>query len=105
MDIVIWGHEKECNLAGGMEQVPDAKDVQFSVLQPGAAIATELSEGEAKPKHVAVLSIRGDNWKLQPHKLTTVRPFLTKEVVLQEHEEEHNLHNEEELRELLAEQV
>ena len=105
MDIVIWGHEKECNLAGGMEQLPDAKDVQFSVLQPGAAIATELTENESKPKHVGVLSIRGDNWKLDSHKLTTVRPFLTREVVLQDHEEDRNLHNEEELRELLAEQV
>ena len=34
-----------------------------------------------------------------------VRPFLTAEVVLEEYEDERNLHSEEELRELLAEKV
>ena len=107
MDIVIWGHERECNLGGGMDQLPDAKEVQFSVLHPGAAVATELSDAESKPKSVAILSINGDAWKLEPHPLTTVRPFLVKDVVLREcdEEEDRNLHNEEELRELLAEQV
>lgn len=31
----------------------------FSVLQPGSSVATALSEGEAKRKHVVVLEIMG----------------------------------------------
>ena len=56
--------------------MPDAKDVDFSVLQPGATVATELTEGESKPKSVAILAIAGENWKLDSLPLTTVsRPF------------------------------
>ena len=46
MDIVIWGHERECTVGGGMDGVPDPKDVPFSVLQPGAAVASDLTEAE-----------------------------------------------------------
>ena len=42
MDLVIWGHEKECTVGAGMDGIPETKDVQFSVLQPGAAV----SEGQ-----------------------------------------------------------
>ena len=31
----------------------------FSVMQPGSSVATALSEGEAKSKHVVVLEIKG----------------------------------------------
>jgi hypothetical protein len=68
-------------------------------------VATELTEVEAKPKSVAVLTIAGENWKLDSLPLTTVRPFLAAEVVLEEHDDERNLNNEEELRELLAEKI
>ena len=107
MDIVVWGHERECTIGGGMDGVPDPRDdVQFSVLQPGSAVATELSEVEAKPKSVAILQVCGENWKLESHQLTTVRPYLTSEIVLDEHDDgERNLHNEEELRDLLAEKI
>jgi hypothetical protein len=97
--------ERECTIGNGMDGVPDAKDVQFSVLQPGAAVATELSEVEARPKSVAILQISGENWKLESLPLTTVRPFLTAEVVLDEYDDERNLNNEEELRDLLAEKI
>ena len=100
MDIVIWGHERECTVGGGMDGVPEAQGVSFSVLQPGAAVATELTDVESKPKSVAVLQICGEAWKLESLPLTTVRPYLAAEVVLAEYEDERNLHNEEELREL-----
>ena len=63
-----------------------ASQNQFTVIQPGSTVATSLVEGEAKPKHVALLSIKDDNWKMESIPLTTVRPFLLREVVLAERE-------------------
>ena len=75
--------------------MPPDTHVKFSVLQPGSAVATELSDVEAQPKSVAILHIDGEHWKLESLPLTTVRPYLTAEVVLQEHGDERDLHNEE----------
>ena len=35
------------------------------VLQPGSTVATALVEGEARPKHVGLLSICGDQWHME----------------------------------------
>lgn len=40
--------------------------------------------GEAVPKHVAVLSVTGRDFKVEPIRLKTVRPFVMKEIVLSE---------------------
>lgn len=48
----------------------------FSVVQPGSSVATALSEGEAKPKHVLILEILNDGWRSIKHPLQTVRPFI-----------------------------
>lgn len=40
--------------------------------------------GEAVPKHVAVLSITGRDFKVETIRLKTVRPFVMKEIVLSE---------------------
>ena len=39
-------------------------------------MATSLSEGEAVPKHVGLLSVHKTTFKLKPLKLQTVRPFV-----------------------------
>jgi double-strand break repair protein MRE11 len=77
MDLVIWGHEHECliNPRYNPEQT-------FHVMQPGSSVATSLMPGEAVPKHVAILSITGKEFKCEPIRLKTVRPFVMREIVL-----------------------
>ncbi|KAI4174411.1 MAG: hypothetical protein LQ343_002347 [Gyalolechia ehrenbergii] len=82
LDLVIWGHEHECLI--------DPKynpEMDFHVMQPGSSVATSLMPGEAVAKHVAVLSITGRDFKVEPIRLRTVRPFAMKEIVLSEHKE------------------
>ena len=82
LDLVIWGHEHECLI--------DPKynpEMNFSVMQPGSSVATSLMPGEAVPKHVAVLSITGREYKVEPIRLKTVRPFVMREIVLAEEKE------------------
>ena len=104
-DLVVWGHEHECMIGGGMDALPDSVENEFVVVQPGSTVATALVEGEAKPKHVALLSVLGDKWNLDPIPLTTVRPFVIKEVALEDHDEEYDLHKEEGLMRCLEDQV
>ncbi|KAK5001434.1 meiotic recombination, partial [Cryomyces antarcticus] len=40
--------------------------------------------GEAVPKHVAILSVTGKEFTSEPIRLKTVRPFVMKEIVLQD---------------------
>ena len=82
-----------------------ASQNQFTVIQPGSTVATSLVEGEAKPKHVALLSIKDDNWKMESIPLTTVRPFLLREVVLADHADDYELHDERTLMDMLGKQA
>lgn len=80
--MVIWGHEHECLI--------DPKynpETNFHVMQPGSSVATSLMPGEAVPKHVAVLSITGRDFTVEPIRLKTVRPFVMREIVLSEEKE------------------
>ena len=79
LDFVIWGHEHECLITP--TQVAGRK---FFVSQPGSSVATSLIEGESKPKHVALLQVYGEQFNLTPLPLTTVRPFLIRDVELQQ---------------------
>ena len=56
--------------------------MNFHVMQPGSSVATSLMPGEAVPKHVAILSITGRDFKNETIRLRTVRPFVMKEIVL-----------------------
>lgn len=38
-----------------MNALVESTENQFIVMQPGSTVATSLVEGEAKPKHVALL--------------------------------------------------
>lgn len=77
MDLVIWGHEHECLI----DPVRNP-ETGFHVMQPGSSVATSLVPGEAVPKHVAILNITGKKFEVEKIPLKTVRPFVTREIVL-----------------------
>ncbi|KAJ1648782.1 meiotic recombination [Dispira simplex] len=75
--LVMWGHEHECRIE------PERNATQgFSITQPGSSVATALCEGEAKPKHVAILEIHQRAFKLRKIRLKHVRPFVMQTLAL-----------------------
>ncbi|KAF9181913.1 Double-strand break repair protein mre11a [Haplosporangium sp. Z 767] len=81
IDLVIWGHEHECLI----DPVYNPQQ-GFHVSQPGSSVATSLSEGESKEKHVAILKISKGKFNIQKIRLKTVRPFVMSDVVLSDHQ-------------------
>jgi double-strand break repair protein MRE11 len=77
LDLVVWGHEHECLIDPQRNQ-----ETGFHVMQPGSSVATSLIPGEAVTKHVAILSITGKQFDVQKIPLKTVRPFVTRDLVL-----------------------
>lgn len=47
--------------------------------------------GEAVAKHVAIVSVTGKDFKVEPIRLKTVRPFVMKEIILSEEKEAKKL--------------
>ncbi|KAI4236172.1 MAG: hypothetical protein LQ352_008030 [Teloschistes flavicans] len=82
LDLVVWGHEHECIIDPKLNP-----EMNFHVMQPGSSVATSLMPGEAEPKHVAVVTITGRDFKVEPIRLKSVRPFAMKEIVLSEEKE------------------
>lgn len=79
LDLVIWGHEHECKI------IPETNNERgFKVIQPGSSVATSLCVPETVSKHVTILSITGKEFKHEPIRLKSVRPFVMREVVLQD---------------------
>lgn len=71
------------NLARTAQDTPDDSPAdRIALLQPGSSVATALSEGESRPKHVQLLEVEdthgpeGTQWRLVKLPLTTVRPFV-----------------------------
>ena len=79
MDLVIWGHEHECDIEPHLNP-----EMNFRVMQPGSSVATSLIPGEAVPKQVSILTISGKEFKSEAVRLKTVRPFVYKDLVLAE---------------------
>src|SRR5947207_616687 len=77
LDLVVWGHEHECLIEPRLNP-----EMGFSVVQPGSSVATSLCEAESVAKHVGILSITGKEFKIDPIRLKTVRPFVMKEIAL-----------------------
>ncbi|KAI9810651.1 MAG: meiotic recombination, partial [Pycnora praestabilis] len=77
LDLVVWGHEHECLINPKYNP-----EMNFHVMQPGSSVATSLVPGEAATKYVAVLSVTGKDFKVEPIRLKTVRPFVMKEMIL-----------------------
>ncbi|KAI8818933.1 DNA repair protein rad32 [Fimicolochytrium jonesii] len=82
LQLILWGHEHECLVHPVQNSAQD-----FYITQPGSSVATSLCEGEAVPKHVAILRISGSDFNLEPVRLRTVRPFIMDDVVLQDIED------------------
>ncbi|KAF8651297.1 hypothetical protein HU200_063549 [Digitaria exilis] len=79
LDFVVWGHEHECLV--DPQEVPG---MGFHITQPGSSVATSLIDGEAKPKHVLLLEIKGNQYRPTKLPLRSVRPFEYAEVVLKD---------------------
>lgn len=77
MDLVVWGHEHECLIDPRYNP-----EMLFHVMQPGSSVATSLSPGEAIAKHVAIVNVTGREFKVEKHRIKSVRPFIMKEIVL-----------------------
>lgn len=77
LDLVVWGHEHECEIEP--RQNPESG---FHVMQPGSSVATSLVPGEAKAKHVAIVTVIGREFNVEKHRITSVRPFVTREIQL-----------------------
>ncbi|KAF8065921.1 MRE11 [Scenedesmus sp. PABB004] len=82
MDLIIWGHEHECITELQPLQGLTDEARECVVLQPGSSVATALSEGESRPKHVFQIDLRGTEWRSVKLPLTTVRPFVWDTVAL-----------------------
>ncbi|KAF9937595.1 Double-strand break repair protein mre11a [Mortierella alpina] len=81
IDLVIWGHEHECLI----DPVYNPQQ-GFHVSQPGSSVATSLSEGESKEKHVAILKLCKGKFNIQKIRLKSVRPFIMGDVTLSDHQ-------------------
>ncbi|XP_073100458.1 double-strand break repair protein MRE11 isoform X2 [Elaeis guineensis] len=79
LDFIVWGHEHECLI--DPQEVPG---MGFHITQPGSSVATSLIDGEAKPKHVLLLEIKGSQYRPTKIPLKSVRPFEYAEVVLKD---------------------
>ncbi|XP_074589087.1 double-strand break repair protein MRE11 isoform X1 [Curcuma longa] len=79
LDFVVWGHEHEC-----LVDPQEVSGMGFHITQPGSSVATSLIDGEAKPKHVLLLEIKGSQYRPTKIPLKSVRPFEYAEVVLKD---------------------
>ena len=79
MDLVVWGHEHECNI-----EAQESLVGTFRISQPGSSVATSLTAGEAKQKNVGLLEIKGTQFRLSGLTLSSVRSFTVGEVNLGE---------------------
>ncbi|KAL7528019.1 hypothetical protein ACHAXR_002675, partial [Thalassiosira sp. AJA248-18] len=79
MDLVVWGHEHEC-LINASESLVGT----FRITQPGSSVATSLTAGESRRKHVGLLEIKGQQFRLKPIPLSSVGSFAVGDVSLGE---------------------
>lgn len=52
----------------------------FFIYQPGSSVATSLIQAESKPKHIGLLEVKDDQFRITPVKLQSVRPFIFHQV-------------------------
>jgi len=79
MDLVVWGHEHECLIEPSESLVGT-----FRITQPGSSVATSLTAGESRRKHVGLLEIKGQQFRLKSVPLGSVRSFAVGDVNLGE---------------------
>lgn len=101
LDLVIWGHEHECQAC----EPTSCPQRGFTVCQPGSSVATSLSEGETRGKHVVILEVTGRAMHLVPVPLRTVRPFVMRDVALREVRPRIDVHDTKRITTYLMRQV
>lgn len=74
LHFVLWGHEHD--------SYPEPVGEAPAVCQPGSSVATSLSAGEARPKHVVLLRLFKTQHQVVSIPLQTVREFVTEDVSL-----------------------
>jgi double-strand break repair protein MRE11 len=79
---VVWGHEHEC-LIEPAESVVGT----FRITQPGSSVATSLTTGEAVRKHVGILDVKYNQFRLRSIPLTQVRSFVMGDISLAQHDD------------------
>uniref|UniRef100_A0A1Y1N0S8 Mre11 DNA-binding domain-containing protein n=1 Tax=Photinus pyralis TaxID=7054 RepID=A0A1Y1N0S8_PHOPY len=77
IDLVIWGHEHDCRIA------PEQIEKGIYICQPGSSVATSLAAGESIKKHVGLLQVYLNSFKMIALPLKTVRPFVIDEFFLE----------------------
>ena len=105
MDLVVWGHEHECLITPSESLVGT-----FRITQPGSSVATSLTMGEARRKQIGILDIRGQQFRLKPVPLGSVRSFALGDASLSEWMLDGKIDREdpkveERMSDLLAEEV
>ncbi|XP_065171050.1 double-strand break repair protein MRE11 isoform X3 [Atheta coriaria] len=75
MDLVMWGHEHDCYIEPML-----TNDVYYT--QPGSTVATSLSDGESRPKHVGILHINQKKFFIEPIPLKRVRVMIYRNIFL-----------------------
>ncbi|CAK0792936.1 unnamed protein product [Prorocentrum cordatum] len=75
LDLVIQSHDCEVTPRENLQG-------EFYVVQPGSSVATSLSQGETKLKHIALIHVKGGAFQCVPTPLWTTRPLMFGEVSL-----------------------
>ena len=83
LDFVVWGHEHACKVE---PQLSVEGGCNFMVSQPGSSCVVSLSEDEAIPKAVLQLDLKGPMYRAITVPLTTSRPFIFRNIALQDQE-------------------
>jgi double-strand break repair protein MRE11 len=97
-DFVIWGHEHECFTEPNYNN-----EVGFHVYQPGSSVVTSLIQAESKQKHIGLLEVEKDRFRVVPVKLNTVRPFIYQQFELKSYSTRIN--SQEDIEKIIEEKI
>ncbi|CCF75462.2 double-strand break repair protein MRE11 [Babesia microti strain RI] len=81
IDLIIWGHEHESQRAPVKSATKNHR-----ILQLGSSVRTSLIQSETLPKHVALLEVKLDSYKIYPIRLETVRPMIYRDIALKDYD-------------------
>jgi double-strand break repair protein MRE11 len=76
-DLIVWGHEHDCFI-----NPRTTENRGYVIYQPGSSVATSLTEGEAREKHMFLLEIRRVAYKMTPIPFKTTRKVVFKNIEL-----------------------
>jgi double-strand break repair protein MRE11 len=104
INVVIWGNEHECQ-----PELAETLVGTFRIYQPGSSIATSLVKSESAdfPKKFGMLEIKGIKYRLKTRNFTQLRPFIFREIKLQDlpHLDPQDPSIEDKIRTVLQEKI